>query len=379
MPHAAGPHNPTQTGHNIVRCHARRLIHKNHTRGIEDATHADHHRWSKVAGVTIWYGLDRVPEHLGRNGTVVTIGVFDGVHRGHQELVTRAVARARELDVPSVMFTFDPHPTFIFRPSSVPKLLGTVEQRAQLAHDMGIDHVVVIGFTPEIASWSPAEYVDRVLIELLNAKSVIIGQNFTFGHKASGTSESMRELGEARGIDVDVVTLLEEDEHVICSTWIRDALAEGKVAEAMTALGRPFAVQGEVTHGAGRGGRALGFPTANLYFQDIYALPADGVYAGFVTVVDSGQDGEKVGTMPVGQRLPAAISVGTNPTFGHEPRSVESFILDHEADLYGKDVRVEFIEHLRGMETYESLDELIRAITNDVAQTRRAVLKFQGL
>lgn len=329
--------------------------------------------------MSTWYGLDRIPEHLGAHGTVVTIGVFDGVHRGHQQLVDQAVAQAEKLGVPSVMFTFDPHPTFVFQPDNVPNLLGTVEQRARRAQQRGIDHVVVIGFTKEIASWSPEEYVDNVLVEILNARAVVVGKNFTFGHKAQGTSETLQELGAQRNIDVTVVDLLEEDEHVVCSTWIRQALAEGNIAGAVQALGRPFAVEGEVTHGAGRGGRALGFPTANLYFQDLYALPEDGVYAGFVTVLPSkdAPEGGRVGTMPVNRRMPAAISVGTNPTFGHEPRSVESFILDHEADLYGLEIRVEFVARLRGMETYHSMEELIAAIGNDVAHTRRAVKEYK--
>lgn len=334
--------------------------------------------------MSIWYGLDRVPEHVGANGTVVTIGVFDGVHRGHQELVTRTVATARDMGVPSVMFTFDPHPTVVFRPESVPPLLGTVSQRAELAQQMGIDNVVVVAFTKEISSWSPAEYVDHVLVDLLHAKAVYVGENFTFGHKAAGTTDTLAELGAERGIDVHVVPLLEESSpsdataspHVVCSTWIRQALADGDIAGANHALGRPFTVEGEVTHGAGRGGRALGFPTANLYFPEKYALPADGVYAGYVTVLPGkGAPGQKVGTMPVGERLAAAISVGTNPTFGHEPRSVESFILDHEADLYGLDTRVEFVERLRGQETYTSMEELIEAIGRDVVNTRAALTR----
>lgn len=323
--------------------------------------------------MNIWYGLDRIPQALGDSGTAVTIGVFDGVHRGHQQLIQRAIDEARRLGVPSVMFTFDPHPTVVFRPDAVPPLLGTVEERARLALDMGIDHVVVVGFTAEIAAWSPEEYVDRVLVDLLGAKSVIVGENFTFGHKAAGTPETLQQLGAERDMTVHVLKLLQLDGHTVSSTYIRSALAAGKVEDAHEALGRPFSVHGEVTHGAGRGGRALGFPTANQYFQEKFALPADGVYAGYLIVEQPTDGGEKVGTMPVGQRLPAAISVGTNPTFGHEPRSVESFVLDHEADLYGLNVTVEFIHRLRGMETYTSLEELIEAINKDVADTRRVL------
>ncbi|WP_295643227.1 bifunctional riboflavin kinase/FAD synthetase [uncultured Corynebacterium sp.] len=352
--------------------------------------------------MSIWYGLDRIPASVVGEGSAVTIGVFDGLHRGHQQLVTRVIEKARELGVPSVMFTFDPHPTVVFSPERVPALLGTIEQRAELAHALGIDHVVVVGFTPEIASWSPAEYVDHALVELLHAKAVVVGDNFTFGHKAAGTAPMLKDLGAERGIDVDVISLLSDSDAtpdsnhdqpgdwVVCSTYVREQLAKGDVTAAARALGRNFSVRGEVTHGAGRGGRALGFPTANLYFQDKYALPADGVYAGYVTILPDQVDreaqaqqpgeppilveaGQKVGTMPVGEKLPAAISVGTNPTFGHEPRSVESFILDHEADLYGLDVDVEFVERIRGQETYSDLDELIAAINRDVQATRGAL------
>lgn len=330
--------------------------------------------------MNIWYGLDRVPRDLGAEGTVVTIGVFDGIHRGHQTLVQGAVEEAKRRGIPSVMFTFNPHPTVVFQPDAVPALLAPVRHRAQLALEMGIDHVVVIGFTKEISSWSPEEYVDEVLVKLLNAQAVYVGANFTFGHKAAGKPEDLKRFGAKRGIDVHVAELLEDGDHTISSTYVRSQLAEGNIEAANEALGRPFSVCGEVTHGAGRGGRALGFPTANQYFQDKYALPADGVYAGFLTILPDAQPGaegnsglgeaDKVGTMPVNTKLPAAISVGTNPTFGHEPRSVESFVLDHEADLYGLDVRVEFLHRLRGMETYTSLDELITAINKDVSDTR---------
>ncbi|QNH96145.1 bifunctional riboflavin kinase/FAD synthetase [Corynebacterium anserum] len=331
--------------------------------------------------MSIWYGLDRIPEELSAQGSVVTIGVFDGVHRGHQQLINAAVEKAKELDIPSVMFTFDPHPTVIFRPDRVPALLGTVEDRARLALGLGIDHVVVVGFTSEIARWSPEEYVDNVLVDLLGARAVIVGENFTFGHQASGKPDTLRQLGRERDMEVTVIPLLNDDGHTISSTYIRERLEGGDVAAAREALGRPFSVRGEVTHGAGRGGRALGFPTANLYFQDKFALPSDGVYAGYLTVDSESQgnptlDGaQTVGTMPVGCALPAAISVGTNPTFGHEPRSVESFVLDHDADLYGLNVTVQFLHRLRGMETYTSLEELIDAINEDVARTRQMLEK----
>ncbi|AWT26014.1 MULTISPECIES: bifunctional riboflavin kinase/FAD synthetase [Corynebacterium] len=332
----------------------------------------------------IWNGLEQVPDDL--TGSVVTIGVFDGVHRGHQQLIASAVQRARQLGVPAVMVTFDPHPTVFFRPDAVPPALASLEQRSVSAAKYGIDAMLVINFDRELAGWSPRTYFDRVIRGVLHARAVVIGENFTFGHLAAGTAETMRELGEEAGVDVVVHGLLQDpgdpdrtgaaaQEHVICSTWIRQRLAEGDVAAAGHALGRNFTVRGVVTRGAGRGGAALGFPTANLYFPDTQALPADGVYAGDLRILPTRKDpaGALVGDMAVDVHLPAAISVGTNPTFGDETRSVEAYVLDHEADLYGRKVTVSFTDRIRGMETYDNLDSLIAAIDRDVSETRRLV------
>jgi riboflavin kinase/FMN adenylyltransferase len=330
-----------------------------------------------VVSVDIWNGLDEVPSDL--QGSVVTIGVFDGVHRGHQTLIRTAVDRARELGVPALMMTFDPHPTVIFLPKEVPPLLATVEQRAVSAARYGIDGMAVVAFDDEIISWSPEEYFRRVIVDLFKAKVVVVGDNFTFGNQAAGTAETMRELGERYGVEVVVHGLLSDgdgdDAHTVCSSWIRGQLSRGDVAAAAGALGRNFTVRGVVTRGAGRGGAALGFPTANLYFPDSQALPADGVYAGDLRILPTHKDpaGALVGDMPVDVHLPAAISVGTNPTFGDETRSVEAFVLDHDADLYGRKVTVSFVDHIRGMETYDGLDDLVEAIGEDVAATRRLV------
>lgn len=336
--------------------------------------------------VDIWNGLDEVPTDL--DGSVVTIGVFDGVHRGHQRLVTSTADKARELGVPAVMVTFDPHPRAIFDPQNTPPLLATVEQRAVSAARYGIDAMLVIAFDEEIISWDPEEYFRKVLLETLGAKAVVVGENFTFGSQASGTSDTMRELGEKYDVDVTVHGLLVDEgdaeegssSHTVCSSWIRDRLSEGDVVSAAGAIGRNFTVRGVVTRGAGRGGAALGFPTANLYFPDSQALPVDGVYAGDLRILPTQKDpsGSEVGDMPVDVHLPAAISVGTNPTFSDETRSVEAFVLDHEADLYGRKVTVSFIDHIRGMETYTDLDSLITAITSDVDATRRLVPRDRG-
>lgn len=279
-------------------------------------------------------------------------------------LLQAATTRAQELGVPSVLLTFDPHPLAVLRPDRMPPLLGTVTQRASLAAAQGIDHILAMSFNVAVAQLSPEEFFLHIMRDTLKAKAVVVGSNFTFGQKAAGNTELLAELGEKYGIEVHVIDLLIEDDDVICSTLIRELLTQGDVRKANWALGREFAVTGEVVRGAGRGGRELGFPTANLYFPDSVALPQDAVYAGWLTVISQAPiDGD----MERGVRYPAAISVGHNPTFGDDRRSVESYVIDKDADLYGHTVTVEFVDRVRGMEKFNSVDELLDAIRNDVA------------
>lgn len=313
----------------------------------------------------IWYGLDAVPQP--QPGSVVTIGVFDGVHRGHQRLIGRAVEAARASGHQSVVMTFDPHPIAVFAPERTPTLLTPLSDRAELVSRLGVDHLLVIDFTKELAGQSPEEYFRGVLVERLNAKHVLVGENFTFGHGASGTSQTMQELGQKYGVDVTIVDLLIEEGTRVCSTFVRECLNDGDPAAAAHALGRPYSVTGEVKRGAGRGGKELGYPTANQYFAESEALPADAVYAGWFTVVD---EGDIDGDMEPGVKYPAAISVGTNPTFGDSQRSVESFILDRDADLYGRIATVEFVHKVRDMVKFHSVEELLENMAQDVATTR---------
>ena len=312
-------------------------------------------------------GLSSVPDSFAETGTVVTIGVFDGVHRGHQLLISKAVATARELGVPCVVMTFDPHPVTIFAPERAPRALMPLDERARHIADLGVDELVVIDFREELAGLTPAEYMDDVLVSTLGAKHVMVGENFTFGRDAAGTATDMAQLGERAGVDVTIVKLLGEGEVRICSTAIRDHLSGGDVALATDFMGRPFSVIAPIERGAGRGGRELGYPTANQYASDTSAVPADGVYAGWLTIID---DGEIDGDMEPGVRYPAAISVGTNPTFGDARRSVESFVLDRDADLYGRMARVEFVEKVRDMLKFNSVDELLEHMSRDVSRTR---------
>jgi len=319
--------------------------------------------------VNIWPGLDAFPHDIGK--TVVTIGVFDGVHRGHQKLICRAVEKAHELGLPCVMITFDPHPLAVIRPQAMPPLLGNVNQRARRANELGVDHIVALQFDRELSSLEPEDFFVHVLQEKINAAAVLVGENFTFGHRAAGTTATLKELGEKHNVEVEVVDLLTEHGERICSTMIRDALSKGDIKKANWALGRPFTVRSLVVRGAGRGGAELGYPTANMYFGPEVAIPADGVYAGFFTVLGEASSTAPIkGTMELGVRYPTAVSVGSNPTFGDERRSVESFVLDEHADLYGRYCRVEFIDFIRGMEKFDSVDELLVAMGRDVEKAR---------
>lgn len=313
----------------------------------------------------IWQGLDDVHSEL--DASVVTIGVFDGVHRGHQRLINTAVYVAREKKLPSVLVTFDPHPKEIFTPGNNPPLLTTAVERQRMCAELGIDAVLIIDFNRELAGLSPEDYFTTLLLDTLGARHIVVGQNFTFGDMGRGTAETMSELGEKYEIDVNVVNLLHDESDRICSTNIRKHLDDGDVGRAAWALGRPYSLTGEVVHGSGRGGAELGYPTANQYFPDSVAVPGDGVYAGWFVI--EGHDFVD-GDMEPGLAYPAAISVGTNPTFGDTRRSVESFVMDRHADLYGHTATVYFVEKIRDMVKFNSVEELLDSIANDVKRTR---------
>ncbi|SJM48480.1 Riboflavin kinase / FMN adenylyltransferase [Corynebacterium glutamicum] len=326
----------------------------------------------------IWSGLDSVPADL--QGSVVTIGVFDGLHRGHQSLIGEAKKQAEELGVPCVMVTFDPHPIAVFLPGKEPTRLAPLDYRLNLAAECGVDAALVIDFTKELAGLSAEEYFTTMIVDTLHARSVVVGENFTFGVNGAGTEATMRELGQKFGVNVTIAPLLHDDDQRICSTLVRDYLDQGEVERANWALGRRYAVRGEVVRGAGRGGKELGYPTANLYLPTSVALPADGVYAGWFTITDDREIDKEIsrdidGTMVPGVRYQTAISVGTNPTFGDERRSVEAFILDQEADLYGHHVMVEFVGHLRDMVKFNGVDELLDAMARDVTNARDILAK----
>jgi len=302
-----------------------------------------------------------VPDDWGRS--VVTIGVFDGVHRGHQRIVAKAVESAAELGLPAVVITFDPHPDEVVRPGTHPPLLCTPRREWELLAGLGVDAVLVIPFTLEFSRLGPDEFVRAVLVDRLHAALVVVGETFRFGHKAAGDVSLLAELGEKYDFTALGVPLLTENGVTVSSTRIRAMLADGDVVGAAHDLGRPHRVEGVVVRGHQRG-RALGFPTANLETLPHTAIPADGIYAGWLARLDT--DGSEL------ERWPAAISVGTNPTFDGRERIVEAYALDRDdLDLYGDHVAVEFVARLRATVRFGSADELVVQMHADVADARR--------
>ncbi len=311
-----------------------------------------------------WRGPDEIPADWGR--CVVTIGVFDGVHRGHRELIDAAVQAARRRGLRAVLMTFDPHPSEVIRPGSHPAQLSTLERRAELAGALGIDVFFVLPFTSELAKLSPERFVHELLVERLHVAEVVVGDNFGFGHKAAGDVPMLAELGERFGFLVQGVRLLTEDEVTVSSTYVRSCVAAGDVEAAHVALGRPHRVDGVVVRGQRRG-RDLGYPTANVDSAPHTAIPADGVYAAWFTRYGYDTGGS---ALEPGVPYPAAVSVGTNPTFSGQVRTVEAFVLDKEVDLYGQHVSVDFVARIRTMEPFDSVEDLIAAMAGDVDKAR---------
>jgi riboflavin kinase / FMN adenylyltransferase len=313
-----------------------------------------------------WRGLESVPSGWGRS--VVTVGVFDGVHRGHQQLIGRAVERGRERGLPAVVVTFDPHPAEVVRPGSHPARLTSLGRRADLVAELGVEAFCVLPFTVELSRTPPPEFAHEVLVERLHAADVVVGRNFRFGHRAEGDVAMLTGLGERFGYGVEGLDLITDDGITFSSTYIRSCIDAGDVEAAAVALGRPHRVEGVVVHGDQRG-RELGFPTANVSAPPFTALPADGVYAGRFAISSPGTGADA----PKGRLLPAAISVGTNPTFSGRQRTVEAYVLDVDEDFYGFEVGVDFVRRLRGQERYDGVDALVAQIAEDVAATREAV------
>ncbi|MGY1755263.1 bifunctional riboflavin kinase/FAD synthetase [Blastococcus sp. SYSU D01042] len=311
-----------------------------------------------------WRGLEATPADLGR--TVVTIGMYDGVHRGHQTLIGAAVARARAMRRPCLLLTFDPHPAEVVRPGSHPAILTALDRKAELVAGLGVDAMCVLPFTPEFMRLPPETFTHTVLVEHLHVAQVVVGENFTYGHRAAGTVATLTAEGRRFGFAVEGVPLAEDNSDdgdvTISSTYIRACVAAGDMASAARALGRPHRVDGVVVRGDRRG-RDLGYPTANVESQPYTAIPADGVYAGHLVTRDA-RTGE------TRERFPAAVSVGSNPTFQGSRRTVEAYVLDYDGDLYGEHVGVEFVSRLRPMAAFADVEGLLAAMAQDVTDTR---------
>jgi riboflavin kinase / FMN adenylyltransferase len=288
----------------------------------------------------------------------VTIGFFDGVHLGHQAVIRRTVELAGEQALHPTVVTFDRHPLQTLSPGKVPPLLSTLRKKAELIEGLGVGRLFVLEFTDQVSRWTPETFVDRILVRGLNARHVVVGANFTFGHRAAGNVGVLTDLGADLGFAVEGVGLFTLDGRRVSSTSIREALAEGDLDWPERALDRRYSVEGTVVPGAGRG-RDLGFPTANLRTPAGIQLPGRGVYAG------------RAGTG--GRWWKAAINVGINPTFGEEPLHVEAHLLDFDGALSDSVLTVEFWVRLRDEVRFDSSGALARQMGNDVQRTRELV------
>lgn len=312
-----------------------------------------------------WTRLTDTPDSL--TPCVATFGNFDGVHRGHQSVINALITAARRHDMPAVAVTFDPHPAEVFHPEQAPEIITPGELRDHLLADLGLDGLLVLHFDRDFASQSARDFIVSTFVEGLDVRALVVGVDARgFGKDYTGDVTMLRELGEELGFEV-VVIEDQGDEARWSSSRVRERLSDGDVAHAAEILGRPHRFVGEVVHGDHRG-RDLGFPTANMSPDSLGLIPADGVYAGWLTRLDQ----------PLGhpeRTMPAAVSIGTNPTFeGRRARRVESYVLDRtDLDLYGERVMVEFIERIRATLKFESVDDLLEAMTNDVRRCREVL------
>jgi riboflavin kinase/FMN adenylyltransferase len=308
--------------------------------------------------VRIFDGVAQVPAGFGPSA--ITIGKFDGVHVGHRAVLARLRSIAARDRLQAVAVTFDRNPLALLAPDKCPESLVSIPQKLRLLATTGVDASLVLHFDRELASLAPEAFVRDILVDALQARAVLVGADFRFGSRGAGDVALLTELGAEHGFDVEVVgDVRPSDDRRVSSTWVRELLAEGDVRRAAELLGHTPTVRGLVVHGAARG-RELGFPTANLSPESEGLIPADGVYAGWLT------DG--------GVRYPAAISVGNNPTFEGVPKKqVEAYVLDRDIDLYDHVVDVEFVERIRGMVAFTTIDDLIVQMRRDVDEVRGLV------
>jgi riboflavin kinase / FMN adenylyltransferase len=307
----------------------------------------------------------RTPLDGATTGTVVTVGTFDGVHLGHQDVLARLVERARAVQLPSLLVTFEPHPLEVLNPAAAPLLLTTRTEKLAVLESVGLDYVAVVPFTPEFAAQSAEEFVDRGLLERFRMRELLIGHDHGFGRGRQGDVETLRTLGAARGFAVAVVPPVETDDgQPISSSRIRRAVAEGALDQAEAALGRPYAVSGHVVAGEARG-RTLGFRTLNVQPESSRKLlPPDGVYAVEVRT-------------PLG-RYGGMLNLGGRPTFGDERRTIEAHLFDADGDFYGAFVEVAFVARLRDTMRFDGPAALIAQLAADERAARLALTALGG-
>jgi riboflavin kinase / FMN adenylyltransferase len=306
-----------------------------------------------------------VPNMDSAPNLVVVMGVFDGVHRGHQHVLAHARELANENAAHLVAMTFDPHPAQVLAPGRAPALLTTIEHRVRLLQHHGADRVEVVHFDQELSHRSPEEFVDETLMALGRVVAVVVGENFRFGHRALGDVTTLIELGATRGFSAEGLALEGDVDLSWSSTRVRSLLLAGHVDAANDILGRPHRVEGIVGHGDKRG-RDLGYPTANLRVPAMSAVPADGVYAGHLVVDPYGRAGSHA----------AAVSIGTNPQFEGTERRVEAYAIDQDFDIYGQHVAIDFIARLRGQQVFDSVQALQVQMAKDVATATEILSAF---
>jgi riboflavin kinase/FMN adenylyltransferase len=301
--------------------------------------------------VRLLRSIDDLPAEL--RGGALSIGNFDGVHRGHAKLVERLLAKAREVGGPAIVFTFDPHPVRLLRPEVAPPPLTWTDRKAQLLADLGVTAIIAYPTDEALLALSPDEFFSRIVRERLAGRAMVEGPNFFFGHNRAGTIETLGQICQTAGVSLDIVPPVAVGGQIVSSSRVRAAIGAGDVDLARQLLTQAYRVRGIVTHGAGRGAR-LGFPTANLAGIDTL-LPAQGVYAARA-ISTSGQ-------------WPAAINIGPNPTFGEQTLKVEAHLIDFDGSLYGQPLELEFLGRLRSIRPFDSVEALKNQLNHDIAAT----------
>ncbi len=303
--------------------------------------------------MNIIYDLKELKEPL--KNPVLTIGNFDGVHKGHLFIFDKVKDRAKAIGGQSAVMTFEPHPIRVVKPGNGPPLITPTKQKLDLISDAGIDVIFCIPFTRQFASISAEDFVQDILVQRLGIKEIVVGYDYTFGFKRQGNISLLQEMGEKLGFKVHVVDPIRLDNALVSSTSIRELVQEGNLSEAKKLLGRDYQISGTVVKGKNRGGRLLGFPTANLKLID-ELIPKGGVYA--VTAIINGKTYYGV------------TNIGYNPTFGEEALSIETHLIDFSDNILGETIRVNFIKRLRDEKTYGSVEELAHQIALDVQEAK---------